>query len=75
MRAVSVSAALLALSACMDTSDEVREGDTGSEFTCVEGLLEGECAPDFMLPEASGAEVALSDHAGDVVLVASEAMW
>ncbi|MDP6932758.1 MAG: hypothetical protein QGG40_07565 [Myxococcota bacterium] len=50
-------------------------GDTGGPGSCEEGLQAGYCAPDFELPEASGQQVALSDHAGRIVLLASETLW
>ena len=46
-----------------------------TEQPCEGGYEVGLCAPDFSLPEASGAPVALSDYAGSVVLLASEAIW
>ena len=76
MRAVSITAASLAFSACAGPTASPEAKETGDESqACAEGFYEGDCAPDFTLPEASGDPLALSDHAGDVVVVASEAMW
>ena len=54
-------------SAAVDTA----AADT--EQPCEAGYEVGLCAPDFALPEASGEPIALSDYAGSVVLLASEA--
>jgi hypothetical protein len=35
----------------------------------------GDLAPDFTYPDATGAPVSLSDHQGQLVLLASAQMW
>ena len=71
-----ITTGIAGVTACAEPAEAPPLADTGqAPEPCNEGLVEGECAPDFTLPEASGAEVALSDHAGSIVLVASEALW
>ena len=76
VRVVMTIASIVGMAACTAPAEAPLEADTGEAIEpCNEGLVEGECAPDFTLPEASGAEISLSDHAGSIVLVASEALW
>lgn len=49
--------------------------DTDDTVDCEVGLLEGDCAPDFTLPDADGTDRALSDFAGQRVVVIGTAEW
>ena len=39
------------------------------------GLEPGQCAPEFILPDGEGSEVALSSYRGSVALVDIAALW
>ena len=50
--------------------------DLGTDSNgCLLGYETGLCAPDFTMPEASGEPVNLFEQRGNIVLVASEAIW
>lgn len=49
--------------------------DTDDAVDCEVGLLEGDCAPDFTLPDADGTDRALSDFDGQRVVVIGTAEW
>jgi hypothetical protein len=66
---------LIGLCACPSTDTDVKGQGNPHPKGCVEGFESGECAPDFILPEASGDTFTLSDSRGSVVLLASEAIW
>jgi hypothetical protein len=61
----------------VDTDDDDgSETDTEDDAVdCEIGLLEGDCAPDFTLPDADGTDRALSDFAGQRVVVIGTAEW
>lgn len=46
-----------------------------SEAACEPGLEVGNCPPEFALPDTTDQLVALSEFQGQVVLIASEALW
>lgn len=56
-----------------DAGTDPGGGDTGVD--CVVGLLEGDCAPDFTLPDADGDDRALRDFAGQRVVLIGTAEW
>ncbi len=74
--------ALLLYSACTATKsgDAVAGADSGNGPVCPvggspTGLTVGDCAPNFTLPDRSGALVSLSDQRGKVALVDISAVW
>ncbi len=61
-----------------DTSANNGDGGDGGEdgtVDCDIGLEEGDCPPDFTLPDADGADQTLSDFRGDRVLILGTAEW
>lgn len=62
----------------VDTDDD-GGGDTDADTDvgpdCEIGLLEGDCAPDFTLPDADGVDRALSDFGGQRVIIIGTAEW
>lgn len=72
--------ALAALAACtpesngLDSGTDNRDGDSDTVgLACA--VEEGRCAPDFALPDTTGALVALSDRGGQRVILIGSAMW
>lgn len=78
-RSLAPSALLLGMLGCAGPTPPDAEQLDGPAACppedCATGYLEGDCLPDFSERDADGEEVALCDFSGDVVLVASEAMW
>ncbi len=57
-----------------DTEDaDTDDADTDSTEVCA--LIAGSCAPEFVLPDETNADFALSDLEGSRVLVMGNAMW
>jgi peroxiredoxin len=57
-----------------DTDDaDTDDADTGAAQDCA--LTAGRCAPEFVLPDETDADFALSDLEGSRVLVMGNAMW
>jgi hypothetical protein len=48
---------------------------SGCEDGAPVGLELGQCAPEFILPDSEGSEVALSSFRGSVALVDIAALW
>lgn len=60
----------------VDTDDDGgSDTDTDDGVDCEVGLLEGDCAPDFTLPDADGTDRTLSDFAGQTVVLIGTAEW
>lgn len=66
--AIVVLAGAIALFAWAWSNDQ-------GESTSVGQIRVGEQAPDFVLPDLNGNEIALSDHRGEVVLINFWATW
>ncbi len=47
----------------------------GNAGGCTVGVEEGDCAPDFSLPDRNGEPVTLSSFRGKVALVDISAVW
>jgi ABC-type oligopeptide transport system substrate-binding subunit len=60
-----------------DVDTDAGSGDTDTDEgpDCIEGLLEGDCAPDFTLPDADGVDRSLSDFEGQRVVIIGTAEW
>lgn len=70
---------LLALLAACTTGPEPADDSAGAARCPVGGsevgIEEGDCAPDFTLPDRDGEVVALTDFRGKVALVDISAVW
>ena len=56
------------------SAEESSQSATG-EAGCELGFEVGDCPPDFAMPDTLGEDTRLFDFRGDVVLIASEALW
>jgi hypothetical protein len=69
--------AVAALAACT-TSPDGDGGNGGTDGDVVNdscAVEEGRCAPEFSLPDTTGASVALSERGGQRVILVGSAMW
>lgn len=69
--------AAIALAACTSTPDGI-DGTDGTERDIVNDTCAvevGRCAPEFSLPDTTGALVALSERGGQRVILVGSAMW
>jgi|GEM_PF-2950827 len=55
-------------------TDDSGGGDDGG-VDCAIGLEEGDCAPDFTLPDSEGVDRSLGDYTGQRVLILGTAEW
>ena len=62
---------VLSAEACATENKDLGTDSNG----CLLGYETDLCAPDFTMPEASGEPVNLYEQRGNIVLVASEAIW
>lgn len=67
--------ALLLLACSGSASDPDIPPPVSDDPSCEVGVAEGDCAPDFELPDADGGVARLSDHLGKRVLVLGSAFW
>lgn len=66
---------LVSMTACT-AAVAPNDGLGGTDFVNDSCVLEvGRCAPDFSLPDTTGALVALSERGGQRVILVGSAMW
>lgn len=66
---------LVLLAACSSSLPPDTPPAISDDPSCRVGVAEGQCAPEFELPDADGQLVRLSDHAGRRVMLIGSAFW
>ena len=56
-------------------NDEAVTAASSTDVDCEVGIAVGDCAPDFTLPDADGANVSLSDFPDKLILINCSAEW